>query len=191
VLPGAEFLNQRLGGWRIRMDAEYGQYALLALQAYYTRVEEPEPAPTPTPQPAAKPQDIFIMYYAGYGAASDNKEFYLVPHDVIQLYGNDGALAQKGLSAAELKAYFTKINARKQLFILNACQSSGALEAVSMRRKKRLRSWRVPRVHIGSRQPAVSNLHLNSPNPVMACLPTSCWKDLKGRPTGIMTAKSR
>jgi uncharacterized caspase-like protein len=94
-------------------------------------VEEPEPAPTP--QPTAKPQDVFVMYYAGHGVISDNKEFYLVPHDVTQLYGNDGALAQKGLSAAELKAYFTKINAQKQLFILDACQSSGALEAVSMR----------------------------------------------------------
>ena len=39
---------------------EYGQYALLALQAYYPRVEEPEPtpAPTPTPTPTPKPEPV-------------------------------------------------------------------------------------------------------------------------------------
>jgi uncharacterized caspase-like protein len=56
-----------------------------------------------------------------------------VPHDVTQLYGNDGALAQRGLSAEELKGYAQKIKAQKQLFILDACQSSGALQAVVMR----------------------------------------------------------
>ena len=35
--------------------AEYGQYALLGLQAYYPRVEEPEPVPTPDPTPDPTP----------------------------------------------------------------------------------------------------------------------------------------
>jgi WD40 repeat protein len=82
----------------------------------------------------AKPEDVFVLYYAGHGVISEtDKQFFLVPHDVTQLYGNDGALAQRGLSAEELKGYAQKIKAQKQLFILDACQSSGALEAVAMR----------------------------------------------------------
>lgn len=84
---------------------------------------------------AAKPQDVFVLYYAGHGVVAEDagKEFYLVPHDVTQLYGNDGALAQKGLSASELRAFSQKIKAQKQLFILDACQSSGALGTVAAR----------------------------------------------------------
>ena len=84
---------------------------------------------------SAKPQDVFVMYYAGHGVVAEDagKEFYLVPHDVTQLYGNDGALAQKGLSAKELREFSQKIKAQKQLFILDACQSSGALGTVAAR----------------------------------------------------------
>ncbi len=82
----------------------------------------------------AKPQDVFVLYYAGHGVVSEsNQTFYLVPHDVTQLYGNDGALAQKGLSANELRAFSQKIKAQKQLFILDACQSGGALSTVATR----------------------------------------------------------
>ncbi len=77
---------------------------------------------------AAKPQDLLVFYYAGHGVINDKKEFYLVPYDVVQLYGNDGALAQKGLSAAELQDYSKNVKAQKQLFILDACQSAGAFE---------------------------------------------------------------
>jgi WD40 repeat protein len=75
----------------------------------------------------ATSKDVFIFYYAGHGVMNDKKEFYLVPHDVIQLYGNDGALAQKGLSANQLQQYSKDIKAQKQLFILDACQSAAAL----------------------------------------------------------------
>jgi uncharacterized caspase-like protein len=78
----------------------------------------------------ASPKDVFIFYYAGHGVMNDKKEFYLVPHDVTQLYGNDGALAQKGLSANQLQQYSKDIKAQKQLFILDACQSAAALENV-------------------------------------------------------------
>ncbi len=80
---------------------------------------------------AANPQDLFIFYYAGHGVVNDKKEFFLVPYDVTQLYGNDGALAQKGFSAAALQQMSKEIKAQKQLFILDACQSAGALEAVA------------------------------------------------------------
>ena len=82
----------------------------------------------------AQPQDVLVWYYAGHGVvAGESKEFYLVPQDVTQLYGNDDALAQKGLSATELRSYSQRIKAQKQLFILDACQSSGALQTVAMR----------------------------------------------------------
>lgn len=80
---------------------------------------------------AANPQDLFVFYYAGHGVVNDKKEFFLVPYDVTQLYGNDGALAQKGFSAAALQQMSKEIKAQKQLFILDACQSAGALEVVA------------------------------------------------------------
>lgn len=78
----------------------------------------------------ATAKDVFIFYYAGHGVLNDKKDFFLVPHDVTQLYGADGALSQKGLSANELQQYSKDIKAQKQLFILDACQSAGALEQV-------------------------------------------------------------
>jgi hypothetical protein len=79
---------------------------------------------------AAKPQDLFIFYYAGHGVINDKNKFFLVPYDVTQLYGNDGALEQKGFSAVELQQMSKDIKAQKQLFILDACQSAGALNSV-------------------------------------------------------------
>ncbi len=84
----------------------------------------------------AKPQDLFIFYYAGHGVmadAADKKEFYIVPYDVTQLYGADDALAQKGISAKELQEFSKNIPAQKQLFILDACQSAGMIDAIAMR----------------------------------------------------------
>lgn len=78
----------------------------------------------------AKPQDLFIFYYAGHGVINDKNQFFLVPHDVTQLYGNDNALEQRGFSANELQQLSKNIKAQKQLFILDACQSAGALNAV-------------------------------------------------------------
>ena len=79
---------------------------------------------------AAQPQDVFIFYYAGHGVMNDKKKFHLVPNDVTQLYGADEALAQKGVSAKLMQPFSSEIKAQKQLFILDACQSAGALENV-------------------------------------------------------------
>lgn len=79
---------------------------------------------------SAQPQDLFIFYYAGHGVVNDKKEFYLVPSDVTQLYGNDEGLAQNGLSAAQLQKFSKEIRAQKQLYILDACQSAGALDNI-------------------------------------------------------------
>jgi WD40 repeat protein len=78
----------------------------------------------------ATAKDVFIFYYAGHGVMNEKKAFYLVPHDVIQMYGQDDALAQKGLSSNELQQFSKEIKAQKQLFILDACQSAGALETL-------------------------------------------------------------
>jgi WD40 repeat protein len=80
-------------------------------------------------------QDVLIVYYAGHGVMTGGEkgEFYIVPHDVIQLYGKDDALKDKGISATMLKQYAQEINAQKQVFILDACQSAGALETVAVR----------------------------------------------------------
>jgi WD40 repeat protein len=76
----------------------------------------------------ANPQDVLLFYFAGHGVLNDKNEFYIVPSDVTQLYGNDQALAQNGLSAAEMQLFSKNIKAQKQLFILDACQSAGALD---------------------------------------------------------------
>jgi hypothetical protein len=80
-------------------------------------------------QKTAKAQDVFLFYYAGHGVISEkNKEFYLVPTDVSDLKNIDAVLEQKGIAAKLLQAYAINIQAQKQLFILDACQSAGAFE---------------------------------------------------------------
>jgi WD40 repeat protein len=80
-------------------------------------------------------KDVFVFYYAGHGVMSTGKapEFFLVPHDVTQLYGADDSLREKGLSSSELLELSKSMPAQKQLFILDACQSAGALKSVAMR----------------------------------------------------------
>lgn len=82
-------------------------------------------------------QDMLVVYYAGHGVmsgeAASEKEFYMVPTDVTQLYGRDDMLKDKAIAASSLKEYAQSINAQKQIFILDACQSAGALESVTER----------------------------------------------------------
>ena len=82
-------------------------------------------------QQNAKPQDVFVFYYAGHGVISEkNKEFYLVPTNVTDLKNVDAALEENGIAAKLLQGYAVDIQAQKQLFILDACQSAGAFEAM-------------------------------------------------------------
>jgi WD40 repeat protein len=82
-------------------------------------------------------QDVLFVYYAGHGVMSEGSvkpsEFYIVPFDITQLYGRDDILTEKGISADEIKTYARSINAQKQVFVLDACQSAGALESVGTR----------------------------------------------------------
>lgn len=80
-------------------------------------------------QKTAKPEDVFVFYYAGHGVISEKeKEFYLVPTDVADLKNVDEVLKQKGISAKVLQNFAVDIQAQKQLFILDACQSAGVFE---------------------------------------------------------------
>ncbi len=86
----------------------------------------------------ARPQDSFVFFYAGHGilienAADSAKNFYLVPHDVTQITNAGGELAAKGITANLLSEWTTRIKAGKQLIILDACQSGGAIKAFSER----------------------------------------------------------
>jgi uncharacterized caspase-like protein len=60
-------------------------------------------------------------------------EFYLIPHDVTSLYGNDDILKKKGISAEYLRKISTEIKSQKQLFVLDACQSGAATDVFAMR----------------------------------------------------------
>ena len=81
-------------------------------------------------QKAAKPNDLFVFYYAGHGVIGKDNEFYLVPNDVTDLKNVNEALTQHGIQAKVLQQFAIDIQAQKQLFILDACQSAGAFEAL-------------------------------------------------------------
>ena len=85
-----------------------------------------------------RPQDAFVFFFAGHGVMSEGddqrpSQFYLVPYDVVRLYGNDGALATNGMPAQMIKDLCAKVQAQKQLIVLDACQSGGAVEMMAQR----------------------------------------------------------
>lgn len=84
------------------------------------------------------PEDVFIFYYAGHGVMSyepvpEDSDFFIVTHDVVNLYGETAVLKEKAISANELMDFSVQIVAAKQLFILDACHSGGALDAFATR----------------------------------------------------------
>ena len=84
----------------------------------------------------AKPNDVFVFYYAGHGMMDESEfenEFFLGLHDITQLYGQSEMYREKGISAEELKQFCSKIAAQKQVVILDACQSGGAVETFAKR----------------------------------------------------------
>jgi WD40 repeat protein len=74
-----------------------------------------------------KQEDVFMFYYAGHGIMSmgEHEEFYIVPHDITNIFGDDDILNTKGISASELKTWSVNFKAQKQLYVFDACQSGG------------------------------------------------------------------
>jgi uncharacterized caspase-like protein len=86
----------------------------------------------------AKAEDVFVFYYAGHGVMSAGTDaekplFYLVPHDVTKMYEADEMLKKLGISANEIGEFSKNIKAQKQLFVIDACQSGGAMQTLAMR----------------------------------------------------------
>ncbi len=79
------------------------------------------------------PEDVFILYYAGHGVLNSQEDFYIVTYDITNFYGNDDALAEKAISADELSQMAMTISAQKQVYILDACHSGGALKQLAQR----------------------------------------------------------
>ncbi len=84
----------------------------------------------------ARPGDVFMFYYAGHGVMSGTlnergsaSEFFLIPSNITKLHGDLDQLKTKAISAEELKLWCAKVKAQKQLILLDACQSGGAIES--------------------------------------------------------------
>jgi hypothetical protein len=83
----------------------------------------------------AKPEDVFLFYYAGHGTLDEekNEEYYLVPTDITKLYGDPSQLTAKGISATELKGFLRQLKPQKQIVLMDACHSGGALKTLNVR----------------------------------------------------------
>lgn len=83
----------------------------------------------------AKPEDVFMFYYAGHGTLDEenNEEYYLVPTDITKLYGDPAQLHARGISATEIRGFLTQIKSQKQIVLMDACHSGGALKSLSTR----------------------------------------------------------
>ncbi|MEQ8244178.1 caspase family protein [Fulvivirga sp.] len=83
----------------------------------------------------AKPEDVFVFYYAGHGTLDEenDNEYYLVPTNITKLYGDPQQLQDKGISATELKGYLAEVKSQKQLILMDACHSGGAIKSMGVR----------------------------------------------------------
>lgn len=85
----------------------------------------------------ANPADLFVFFYAGHGSIENSggkEEYFMVPHNCLQLYGDTLQLQQKAISKTQLEEFLTSIKAQKQLIILDACHSGSAVRGLSKRR---------------------------------------------------------
>lgn len=84
------------------------------------------------------PEDVFVFYYAGHGVMIPDPKigessFFLVMNDITNMYGAFDDISRKGLSGDELFQIAKNTPAQKQLFIIDACQSGGALKSGNFR----------------------------------------------------------
>ncbi|MEO1052143.1 MAG: caspase family protein [Bacteroidota bacterium] len=83
----------------------------------------------------SKPQDVFVFYYAGHGTLDEDNDdqYYLVPTDITKLYGDPAQLQDKGISATDLKGLLAQVKSQKQLILMDACHSGGAIKTIGVR----------------------------------------------------------
>jgi WD40 repeat protein len=79
----------------------------------------------------ARPEDVFMFYYAGHGSMVDD-DFYFIPAGNVSLYQLD-KLAGESIRAGEIQEKFRDIPALKQVVILDACQSGGSTQILAQR----------------------------------------------------------
>ena len=82
------------------------------------------------------PNDVFIFYFAGHGSI-DSKDpeaqYFLIPHELVQIHQEKDVLTKQAFSAEDLKEAISNISAQKQLILLDACHSGGAVKSFSSR----------------------------------------------------------
>lgn len=76
--------------------------------------------------------DVFIFFYAGHGSIVDN-HFYFVTHETTQLYAEEKRMARYAISEEEMMVKFQQIKALKQVAVMDACHSGGAVEKLAHR----------------------------------------------------------
>jgi WD40 repeat protein len=116
---------------------------LLALRRLAGTDTDPLPAGAPavldTLHPA-QPEDEVFIYFAGHGAAADQR-FYLIPYDLGYADSRTGldqagfmSIMDHSISDLELQDALEKVDARDLILVIDACNSGQALEAEERRR---------------------------------------------------------
>ena len=72
-----------------------------------------------------KPDDVFVFYVSGHGSLVGG-DYYFITHDFAD---SDGDIDEYGISKRDIADYFTPINARKTLIILDSCHSGAAIDS--------------------------------------------------------------
>lgn len=77
-------------------------------------------------------EDVVLLYLAGHGKVSPGQEmFYFIPSDGKDIIGDGGELRTTAVSTAMLAEALRNLPARRVVLIIDACQSGGAIEALS------------------------------------------------------------
>ncbi|MGB0524759.1 MAG: caspase family protein [Flammeovirgaceae bacterium] len=76
--------------------------------------------------------DVFIFYYAGHGSMT-NGHFYFITHETTQLYADEKRMTRYAISEEEMMKKFQQIKALKQVAVMDACHSGGAVEKLAHR----------------------------------------------------------
>ena len=79
-----------------------------------------------------KPEDVFVLYFAGHGVANDvDGEYYFLPVDFR--YRDRKSIVEQGISKKEILDDLVKIKAEKSILFFDTCNSGSFLEAASSR----------------------------------------------------------